>query len=157
MTRIWSPALLLLALAFAVLAPSTFACSFPVDYFHQVTRLRGTVVGVASHDPRHIWGWMRQRVAVAGAKLTLYEYRWPIADENGRRLVKSTKADKNGAFDFGALPDGHYTLVIDAPWGRDLYDAQMVKSAPQTASIMIDVSPVYPDCTGGHEFLVSVD
>lgn len=157
MTRIWSPARLLFAIVIAVLVPSTFACSFPVGYFHQVTRLRGTVVGVASHDPRHMWGWMRQHVAVAGAKLMLYEYSWPIADENERRLVKSITADRKGAFDFGPLPDGHYTLVIEAAWGRDLYDVQVVKSAPQTASIMIDVSPVYPDCTGGHEFLVSVD
>ena len=46
---------------------------------------------------------------------------------------------------------GHYTLRID---GGSLFDVE-VKDLPRvTASLTIDVSPVSPDCTGGHEFIV---
>ena len=66
-------------------------------------------------------------------------------------IVKTLETDGKGVFDFGPLPTGHYTLVID---GEDSFDVE-IKELPQvTESVTIDVSPVYPDCTGGHEFNV---
>ena len=55
----------------AVAAP----CTEPAGYFHQVTRLRGTVVGVNDQDWRHAFSWFRQRASVVGANLRLYDYR----------------------------------------------------------------------------------
>ena len=70
------------------------------------------------------------------------------------RLVKAVKTDQHGWFDFGELPKGHYTLVID--WPSDYaqwFDVEITTLPKPTASVKIDVSPAYPDCTGGHEFL----
>jgi hypothetical protein len=124
------------------------SCSWAVGYFHQVTALKGQVVGSTYHGlPR----WLRQSFARKHAKLALYEYRWPRAQNAMPPLVKTLETDGNGAFDFGPLLTGHYTLVID---GEDSFDVE-IKELPQvTASVTIDVSPIYPDCTGGHEFNV---
>ena len=66
-------------------------------------------------------------------------------------IVKTLETDSKGAFDFGSLRTGHYTLAID---DEESFDVE-IKELPQvTESITIDVSPVYPDCTGGHEFNV---
>jgi hypothetical protein len=65
-------------------------------------------------------------------------------------IVKMVETDGDGMFDFGPLQAGHYTLTID---DEDSFDVE-VKELPQvTESVTIDVSPVYPDCTGGHEFI----
>jgi hypothetical protein len=50
---------------------------------------------------------------------------------------------------------GHYMLVIDWP-GIDggFFDVEIKNLVAKTASVMIDVSPVDPDCEGGHEFIV---
>jgi hypothetical protein len=61
--------------------------------------------------------------------------------------------DREGRFDFGPLGTGHYTLEID---GKDWFDVE-IKVLPQvTESVTIDVSPVFPDCTEGHEFVVKL-
>jgi hypothetical protein len=99
---------------------------------------------------------LRQSFARKQASLTLYEYRWPINARNDLSFIKHAKADANGHFDFGLLQPGHYTLVVDDEgWGRsDWYDVE-VKDMPRTTeSVTIDVSPHFPDCMGGHEFLV---
>jgi hypothetical protein len=126
------------------------ACSFAIGYFHQVTALKGRVVGTKSHGlPR----WLRQSFARKHAKLALYEYRWPRASWDDASLTKRVETDDHGNFDFGPLRTGHYTLRID---DNDLFDVEL-KDLPQvTESVTIDVSPVYPDCTGGHEFVVRV-
>jgi hypothetical protein len=51
---------------------------------------------------------------------------------------------------------GHYILESEEKqWGRrDLYDVEVKDLIHKTESITIDVSPSFPDCTGGHEFLV---
>jgi hypothetical protein len=70
-------------------------------------------------------------------------------------IVRTLRTDSDGHFDFGVLKDGHYALVIDDPWGgSDRYDVQIVQNAKATSSVKIDISPVYPDCKGGHEFIV---
>jgi hypothetical protein len=35
------------------------------------------------------------------------------------------------------------------------FDVEVTDSVKATKSITIDVSPVHPDCTGGHEFIVT--
>jgi hypothetical protein len=98
---------------------------------------------------------MRQRVARNNVNLRLYIYRWPLHDRSEMPLVKSLRTDKSGNFDFGVLPQGHYTLLIDWPSDdSNWFDVEIKKLPRATSSVKIDVTPVYPDCTGGHEFMV---
>jgi len=133
-------------LLFAVLQAR--ACTWAVGHFYQVTALKGHVVGTTYQGlPR----WLRQSFAKQHAKLALYEYRWPRARNDMPPIVKTLETDDKGMFDFGPLGTGHYTLAID---GEDWFDVE-IKELPQvTESVTIDVSPVYPHCTGGHEFNV---
>ena len=139
-------ALLASLLLLAVLQAN--ACEWTVGYFFQVTALKGRIVGTTYHGvPR----WLRQSFAKEHARLVLYEYRWPRARDNMPPIVKALETDGKGRFDFGPLPTGHYTLVVD---GGDSFDVE-IKVLPQvTESVTIDISPAYPDCTGGHEFSV---
>ena len=127
-----------------------YACSWAIGYFHQVTQLRGTVVGMHRGWPR----WLRLHVTRGNVNLRLYEYRWPVQDISEMPLVKTAKTDNNGWFDFGNLPEGHYKLVIDWPveYGN-LFDVEIKKLPQPTISVKIDVTLNFPDCTGGHEFL----
>lgn len=89
--------------------------------------------------------------------MTLYGYCSPCAFKDFVP-VKSVVTDGDGRFDFGPLKPGHYTLMVDGEeWinaGR--FDVE-VKGLPNPKeSVLIDVSPIEPDCTGGHEFIVSV-
>jgi len=123
------------------------ACSWAIGYFYQVTALRGRVVGT---ETSHVFAprWLRQSFARKYVKLALYEYRQPF---DSKLIVKTVETDKNGVFDFGPLKIGYYTLTID---DQDAFDVE-VKNLPQvTESVLIDASPVYPDCSGGHEFIV---
>ena len=124
------------------------ACTWAAGHFYQVTALKGQVVGTTYHGlPR----WLRQSFAKKHAKLVLYEYRWPRARNNMPPIIKTVETDGEAMFDFGPLRAGHYTLAID---DEDSFDVE-IKELPQvTDSVTIDVSPVYPDCTGGHEFSV---
>ena len=140
--------LILMALVFQV--QLAYPCSWAIGYFHQVTCLRGTVVGMSRGRPR----WFRQRVARGNVNLRLYDYRWTVHDYNEMPLVKSVKTDGSGRFDFGDLQKGHYTLIIDWPSEYlEGFDVEITKLPRPTTSVKIDVSPVYPDCTGGHEFI----
>jgi hypothetical protein len=146
-------AALLLAMTMAVV--SAYPCSWSPGYFHQLTNLRGTVVGANKGDIRHLSRWWRQRVVVRGATLTLYEYRWPVNKRDDMPRVETVRTDNDGKFDFGTLKDGHYMLFIDTPWGgSDSYDVEVMPRAKRNDSVTIDISPVYPDCSGGHEFLI---
>lgn len=140
----------IILLAFVFLACPAFPCSWAIGYFHQVTCLRGIVVGMNRGWPR----WLRQRVARDNVNLRLYEYRWPLHDRTEMPLVETVKTDGSGRFDFGELQEGHYTLVIDWPSEyAEWFDVEIKKLPKPTSSVKIDVSPVYPDCTGGHEFI----
>ena len=140
-------------LGLLLLVPAAYPCTWVVGYFHQVTRLCGTVVGVKNGDLRHPFRSLRLQVDVGQAKLTLYDYpyRWTDGVEN--QIVKQVVADDHGNFDFGSLPAGHYTLLIASTRGEDRFDVQVTPLQKPTASVTIDVSPNYPDCTGGHEFI----
>ena len=135
------------------IVPAAYPCSWAIGYFYQVTRLQGKVVGVKDGDFRHRIRSLRQQVTVDHAKLKLYAYPYPRQDGLQDHLVKQVEADNLGHFDFGALSPGNYTLTIVSPWGEDRFDVEVVNLKKPTASVTIDVSPNYPDCTGGHEFL----
>jgi len=123
-------------------------CTWAIGYFYQVTALKGQVVGT---NVRGLPRWLRQSFARKHAKLTLYEYRWPRIGWSGMPLVRAVETDGDGKFNFGPVKTGHYTLMV----GEDQSFDVEVKDLPDvTESITIDVSPVYPDCTGGHEFVV---
>ena len=124
------------------------ACTWAEGFFYQVTALRGQVVGATYHGfPR----WLRQSFAKKHAKMVLYEYRWPRPRNVIPPIVKTLETDGKGAFDFGPLRTGHYTLAID---GEDSFNVEIRELPKVTESVTIDVSPVYTDCTGGHEFNV---
>ena len=149
-----------LAGALLIQAQQAFSCSFAIGYFYQVTRLRGTVVGTGNYWPlpgyRSYPRWIRQRVRRGNADLRLYDYRWP-GSVRDRQPIATVRTDNRGRFDFGTLQEGHYTLVID--WAAehsehsDHFDVEIKKLRAETSSVEIDVSPVDPDCTGGHEFI----
>jgi hypothetical protein len=136
--------------AFLFQVQRAYPCSWAIGYFHQVTQLRGTVVGTNRGWPR----WIRQRVSRENVNLRLYEYRWPLYDRSEMPLIKEVRTDDDGRFDFGGLPEGHYTLIIDWPAEHGAwFDAEIKKPPRPTSTVKIDVTPVYPDCTGGHEFM----
>ncbi len=125
------------------------ACTLAPGYFYQITALKGRVVGT---HRRHTFAprWWRQSFIRKHAKLALYEYRQPW-DET--LLVKTVETDEHGSFDFGPLKLGHYTLRID---DNDLFDVEVKDLPRKTESVTIDVSPINPNCKGGHEFITKV-
>jgi hypothetical protein len=125
------------------------ACSFGSGYFHQVSAIRGRVVG-RNLGPLQ-FRWLRQSFSVSDATLTLYEY-----GSLAKVKVAVVKTDAHGNFDFGAIPKGHYSLAIDVKDpGRmgDWFDVEVTDAVNATKDIVIDVSPIHPDCKGGHEFI----
>jgi len=133
-----------------------YPCSWAEGYFYQVTRLRGKVVG-AKMGPLQYARWLRQSFVRSGAKLSVYEYRRPIHSRSDMPLIKATQADNRGSFDFGVLQPGHYTLIVDDDgWGHsDWFDFEITKLPKETDSVTIDISPHFPDCKGGHEFVAN--
>lgn len=123
------------------------SCSWVVGYFHQVTAIRGQIV---SYTWRIKWLW--GSVGVSDAKLTLYEYRYPAKIEDLKKISAIT-ADSDGKFDFGPIPKGHYSLKIDSDQNNDWFDVEVIDTARKTDHVTIDISPVSPDCTGGHKFI----
>jgi hypothetical protein len=131
---------------------NAFGCEF-VDSFHQVTALRGRVVGKSLRlfDFR----WLRQAFSVSDATLTLYEYRSP-AKISELKKIAAVQTDSHGEFDFGKVPVGHYYLNIDSKGSdilKDWFEVEITENVKPTDSILIDISPIRPDCSGGHEFI----
>ena len=146
-----------LAIPLFVTIISTFvgACSLAVmhGYFHQVTAIRGQVVG-RSLGPLQ-FRWLRQFFSVDRADLALYEYRWP-AKYQDLKLIARIKTDSGGNFDFGPIAQGHYVLEIsvrDTALMGGEFDVEVTDAVKPTGRITIDVSPIHPDCSGGHEFI----
>lgn len=97
---------------------------------------------------------MRRSFRVQGATLTLYEYRTARLEE--LKKIAEVQSDEHGGFDFGSIPKGHYYLNIavkDSDSLGGLFDVEVTDDVRATKSITIDVSPLHPDCTGGHEFI----
>jgi len=143
--------------ALFIQAQQAFSCSFVEGRFHQVTRLRGIVVGTGNYWPLlgyHSYPrWLRQRVKRGNVNLRLYDYLLPGSFRE-RQPLATARTDEHGRFDFGTLREGHYTLVIDWPAEySNQFDVEIKKLPTETSSVEIDVSPVDPDCTGGHEFI----
>ena len=139
-------------LILAILSALSQACSLAPGYFHQVTAIRGRVVGKSLG----LLGftWLRRSFKVTNATLDLYEYESAPFDQ--LRKVASVRTDAHGSFDFGTVPKGHYYLNI-AVDGSDrlggLFEVEVTDVVKPTQSVVIDVSPIHPDCAGGHEFI----
>ena len=145
----WAIVVLLFA---AVFTNISYGCSF-IDVFHQVTALRGRVAG-KSLGPFQ-FRWLRQSFAVGNATLTWYEYRTPAkVSELNKIAVADT--DAHGNFDLGKIEIGHYFLNIDAKGStvlKDWFEVEVTDKVKPTESVLIDISPIHPDCKGGHEFI----
>jgi hypothetical protein len=145
--------LLAVAVSFLLLwVESANACSLANGYFYQVTCLKGRLVG-RSLGPMQ-FRWLRRAFSVPGAELTLYRYSDVFRRDQKPQPVAQVKADAAGYFDFGSIPEGHYRLKIVGTNLQDSFDVEITQSVPATTSIVIDISPIHPDCTGGHEFEV---
>jgi hypothetical protein len=92
------------------------------------------------------------------AKLSLYEFCWPC-DALSRTPVTTVVADSHGKFDFGVIKRGHYFLKIDDEEAAlsALFQIEVKDALNQKESEIIDISPNYPDCTGGHEFILKAN
>jgi hypothetical protein len=111
--RSWSLCRVLLAGALGLQAQQAISCSLAAGYFHQVTRLRGTLVGMGNYWPllgyRSYPRWLRQRVVRENVNLRLYDYHGARSIRESQP-VATIRADEKGRFDFGTVPEGHYTL-----------------------------------------------
>jgi len=137
-----------------MLTLGVLACTWTVGYFYQVTSLRGTVVG-SKFPVLHSFRWFRQSVVRPQATLILYDYCWPC-DVQSLAPLKTVLTGTDGKFDFGILEPGHYYLRIDDEKGAlsDWFLIE-VKGPPNPKEWeTIDISHAYPDCTGGHEFII---
>src|SRR3954467_11854897 len=85
-----------LGVLFLIQAQQAFSCSLAVGYFHQVTRLRGIVVGTGNYWPllgyRSYPRWIRHRIRRKNANLRLYDYRWP-GSVRERQPIATVRAD----------------------------------------------------------------
>lgn len=146
-----------LALVLGVANSRLLSCTWAHDYFYQVTDLKGTVVG-SNFPVLHSFRGYRQSVMRPKARLSLYDFCWPCDALSGSS-VKTVVADSDGKFDFGLLKPGHYFLKIDDDKGAlsALFQIEIMSAPNLKTSVIIDISPNYPDCPGGHEFIVSAN
>lgn len=149
---------LFLLVALLLAAVRAYPCSWAPGRFHQVSALRGNVVG-ASIGPFQYLRWLRQSFVRKSVQLSLYQYRYPIHKIEDMPLVKTIHADGRGHFDFGDIATGHYTLVVnDGDWNsRTWFYVEVRQQVKKTVAVVIDISPNFPDCKGGHEFIVKTD
>jgi len=145
--------LAIVSLCFATISPA-HSCSLIPGYFYQATAFKGRTVGSQNFILGNI-AWLRQSLGRNHAELTLYEYSQTKSVDTLPAL-KTITADSHGNFDFGPIPPGHYTLTIHEPtWNHSDSFQVEIKSLPTpTTSVLIDISPIHPDCTGGHQFIV---
>jgi hypothetical protein len=143
-----------LAIALLVVVQSAFSCEWAVGYFHQVSSLKGRIVGRerSFFNPQ----WLRHRTSRPGAALTLYRYEHPWNFQESSVVARAT-ADADGNFGFGALAAGHYTLRVSSGALQDSFDIEIVNDKRAATSVLIDISPAYPDCTGGHELMAKAN
>jgi hypothetical protein len=139
---------LVVMLALTLGTADCLGCNWAIGYFHQVRTLKGHVVGRPSRSFFNI-RLLRQRFDLSDAEMRLYQYTLPYVD---RPPVKVVRADSRGRFDFGSVPQGHYVLEIKQSEWHDAFEVELTSAVPETANILIDISPVRPDCRGGHEF-----
>ena len=131
---------------------TVFGCSL-APVFHQVTILRGRVVG--KNLGLFQFRWLRESFSVSDAVLTLYEYH-ETAKFSDLKEIAAVRTDARGQFDFGKLAIGHYILHVASKSSKALDDwfaVEITERVKPTDRILIDISPIHPDCSGGHEFI----
>jgi hypothetical protein len=133
-----------------LLGEPTNACSLASGHFHQVTQLNGRVVG-RSLGPVQ-FRWLRRMFSVSGAEMKLYFYTQPW-DRKQPAMARVT-TNSAGEFEFANIGEGHYRLEISSDNLQDLFDVEVTSKVSPTQRMVIDISPIFPDCTGGHEFEV---
>jgi hypothetical protein len=141
---------LFLLLVFATDAP---ACTWARGYFHQVTHLNGRVVG-RSLGPLQ-FQWLRRMFSVGNAELLIFNYNQPSTWHTKALAIAVTRTNPAGEFEFKGVPEGHYLLVIDGGSLQDAFQVEITSKVKPTKSILIDISPTFPDCTGGHQMEIS--
>jgi hypothetical protein len=142
-------------LVLLILNGNAQACSLVQGYFHQVTYLRGKVVDGSLGRLR--FSWWRRLFPISRAELTLYHYDQPFDWNNKPPAVAKTRTTLLGQFEFGDIEQGHYRLEISDENHDDLFDVEITNQVSKTKSILIDISPLDPDCTGGHQFEVEAE
>lgn len=137
----------------ALLIASARPCTLAPNYFYKVTALRGQVVGVQGGDWRHPIPSLRHKVVRPNVTIGLYKYNeLRSMQEPPLKIVHS---DEKGRFDFGTLREGRYFVRFDdSHHFEDGFNVEIQPAAPATHSILVDISPIYPSCKGGHEFLI---
>jgi hypothetical protein len=73
------------------------------------------------------------------------------------KLLAQTVSDKAGEFEFGTLKEGRYALHIKGSGMDDWFAVEITNKALATKRIMVDISPIHPDCSGGHAILIEAE
>jgi hypothetical protein len=77
-------------------------------------------------------------------KLYFYTRSW----DGKQPAIVHVTTSAAGEFEFANIGEGHYRLEISSD---DLRDDERTGKVPANKSIVIDISPIFPD-TGEHEF-----
>jgi Prealbumin-like fold domain len=138
----------LVAVSVLLLPGRVSACSL-IPHTYQVTQLKGRVVGRAL-GPLN-FKWLQRWFSVPGAELVVYHNDSYPFDANAKPVAQ-IKADSQGKFEFDGLKDGIYVLHVKHEKLDDWFSVEVDRKAPTTSWITIDISPLQPDCSGGHVF-----
>jgi hypothetical protein len=147
------PRIVVIGLAVALISTRLGAGSLLPGYFPQVTanRDRG---GGGNPGPLE-FRWLRPSFSVSGATLTLSECRSQVAPQ-ARKTVVVIQADPHGALDFGAVAGDHDSRVINVDRSDRMacwFEVEVTDSIAPGKDTVVSVSPIRPDCSGGHEFI----
>jgi hypothetical protein len=72
------------------------------------------------------------------------------------KRVAQVNTNSSGAYDFGAVNEGHYSLGVSVNGSDSLggwFPVVVTNKVGNTEAILLDVSPMHPDCSGGQEFI----
>ena len=135
-----------------IIASRADACSLALKVY-QVTSLKGVVVG-KSLGPLQ-FHWLQRRFSVSGAQLEVFEDSGPTLSH--QKPLAQTVSDKAGEFAFGPLKDGRYAFHVKGSGMDDWFVVEIANKPPATKRIMVDISPIHPDCSGGHAILIQAE
>ena len=118
-------------------------CEAPEHY--SISKFRGRVVG-KSLGPLQ-YRWLRRWFNATGTQLSLTK---PLPDSyyegnviKNSALVGEQKIGTTGAFDFGELPSGEYSLTVALPGEDAVGFAFSIDPGAPHAEVLIDASPGY--------------
>jgi hypothetical protein len=111
----------------------------------RLSRFRGQVVGKSLGVLQY--RWLRRRFNATGTQLTL-EKVLPDSYYEGNliknsSLVGEQEIGRTGAFDFGELPQGDYSLTVRLPGEDAVGFGFSIDPRAQHAKVLIDASPGY--------------